>query len=100
MEIALDWVRDFLTKKNLAYGDSALSPKRIFYRGDATARDLIRIRLDDKMSRLIDGDRDLVPEKEMEDMLGYFLLDKIAEFREKEKKDEVSNENPRSDDSV
>jgi len=35
-------MRDLLLYKNQKYGDSALNPKRIFYKGDATSSILIR----------------------------------------------------------
>ena len=43
-------IRDLLLYKNEKYGDSAINPKKIFYKGDA--RNAILIRLDDKLSRI------------------------------------------------
>ena len=44
-------IRDLLLYKNQKYGDSALKPKQIFYKGEA--RDSIMIRLDDKLGRIM-----------------------------------------------
>ena len=44
-------MRDLLLYKNQKYGDSALNPKQIFYKGDAV--DSILIRLDDKLGRIM-----------------------------------------------
>lgn len=45
-----DQVAELLVAKNQAYGDSALNPVGIFGRGKAS--DLIRVRIDDKLSRI------------------------------------------------
>ena len=48
-----DAMRDLLLYKNKKYGDSALKPKRIFYKG--TTLSSILIRLDDKLSRVMES---------------------------------------------
>lgn len=53
-----DSMKDLLLYKNEKYGDSALSPKNIFYKGDST--NSILIRLDDKIGR-IKNNPDLTP---------------------------------------
>ena len=45
-----DSMKDLLLYKNEKYGDSALSPNNIFYKGDST--NSILIRLDDKIGRI------------------------------------------------
>ena len=46
----LDAMKDLLKYKNAKYGDSALNPNNIFYKGSAT--NSILIRLDDKIGRI------------------------------------------------
>lgn len=73
-----DEIKEMLMQKNLAYGDSALDPVRIFSKGSATEQILVRI--DDKLSRFArgksyPGDNDIV------DLIGYLVLLKIAKER-------------------
>lgn len=72
-------MKQFLIAKNRKYGDSALSPLRVFSK--ASASEQIRVRMDDKLSRLISaqGDEDEDP---LNDLFGYLVLDKIAKLRE------------------
>jgi len=67
----------FLTEKNKAYGDSALDPVRILSKADVAEQ--IRIRMDDKLSRLVRGE--LAGEDAVQDLVGYYILLKIAEKR-------------------
>jgi len=70
-----------LIEKNRAYGDSALSPRRIFSRADPLEQ--IKVRIDDKLSRLINmrGDVDSMGEDVARDLLGYLILLMIARRR-------------------
>lgn len=73
-----DEIKNMLMQKNLAYGDSALDPVRIFSKASATEQLLVRI--DDKLSRFArgksyPGDNDIV------DLIGYLVLLKIAQER-------------------
>lgn len=74
-------IRDLLLEKNRKYGDSALNPKRIFSKADAVEQ--IKVRLDDKISRLMnqqsDDDEDVVM-----DLMGYLVLLRVALKRRKE----------------
>ena len=74
-------IRDLLLEKNRKYGDSALTPKRIFSKADAVEQ--IKVRLDDKISRLMnqqsDDDEDVVM-----DLMGYLVLLRVALKRRKE----------------
>ncbi|MDQ3023232.1 MAG: hypothetical protein M3R04_02425 [bacterium] len=65
-------VADTLREKNKAYGDSASNPVRIFSKADAAEG--IRIRLDDKISRLARGSEFLEQEDVLLDMAGYIAL--------------------------
>jgi hypothetical protein len=66
---------EFLVAKNRAYGDSALRPLAIFARGRAS--DLIRVRLDDKLSR-IRNHPEAFGEDAVQDLVGYLILFQIA----------------------
>jgi hypothetical protein len=68
----------FLVMKNKAYGDSALNPVRILSK--AGPAEQIRIRIDDKLSRLVRGE--LAGEDAIQDLVGYYILMKIAEKQE------------------
>jgi len=64
-----------LVKKNISYGDSALSPMRLFAQSDATEQ--LKVRIDDKLNRIknaqgFPGDNDI------DDLIGYLILLKIA----------------------
>lgn len=72
--------REMLLAKNTAYGDSALNPLRVFSK--ASTKEQLLVRLDDKISRLQRGSA--AGEDVLHDMLGYIILIKIAELREKE----------------
>lgn len=63
-----------LLAKNQAYGDSALAPLRVFSRADPVEQ--IRVRLDDKLSRLARGSD--AGEDVVADLLGYLVLLRIA----------------------
>jgi len=69
----------FLARKNKAYGDSALKPVRVLSKADPAEQ--IRVRLDDKLSRLVRGE--LAGEDAILDLVGYYILLKIAERSEK-----------------
>jgi hypothetical protein len=68
-------VRETLIRKNKAYGDSALSPVRVFAKSDTSEQ--IRVRLDDKLSRLKRGTPD--GEDVILDLLGYLVILTISE---------------------
>lgn len=70
-------IRDLLLAKNLAYGDSALDPVRIFSQADPVEQ--IRVRIDDKLSRL--GRGKAAGEDVEQDLLGYLVLLRIARKR-------------------
>lgn len=67
-----DSMKDLLLYKNEKYGDSALSPKNIFYKGNST--NSILIRLDDKIGR-IKNNPDSTPRiNDVCDVIGYCVL--------------------------
>ena len=65
-----------LHEKNQAYGNSALEPLRVFSRADPVEQ--IRVRLDDKLSRLARGSA--AGEDAVLDLMGYLVLLKVAEL--------------------
>lgn len=75
-----DAVKAMLLEKNRAYGDSALDPVRIFSKADPVEQ--IHVRIDDKLSRLARGTA--AGEDVINDLLGYFVLLKIAMKRQKD----------------
>ncbi|MBA2126705.1 hypothetical protein DLM45_10825 [Hyphomicrobium methylovorum] len=75
LDRSLAGIRAMLIAKNEAYGNSALDPVRVFSSADPAEQ--IRVRLDDKISRLVRGER--AGEDVAKDLLGYLVLLDIAE---------------------
>ena len=71
-----DDIANLLISKNKAYGNSALDPINCFFKGDAGTS--IRVRIDDKLSRIMRGNK-YADEDTIKDLLGYLVLLKIAE---------------------
>ena len=70
-------VLELLIKKNKQYGDSAMNPTRIFAKG--SAEDLIRVRIDDKLNRLLQGDNSIERDEDVIlDLICYLVLLLIA----------------------
>lgn len=69
MEIC-DSMKDLLLYKNQKYGDSALNPNNIFYKGDST--NSIKIRLDDKIGRIKNCEQTRI--NDVADVIGYCTL--------------------------
>lgn len=65
-------MKDLLLYKNHKYGDSALNPKGIFYKGDST--NSILIRLDDKLGRVISNPEEKPRINDVADIIGYCTL--------------------------
>lgn len=75
-----DTLRDFLIEKNEQYGDSAISPVRIFSKADPSEQLLVR--LDDKLSRIARGDDRLESDADvLDDLIGYLILYKVSKLR-------------------
>lgn len=68
----LDGMKDLLLYKNQKYGDSAIKPKKIFYKGDST--NSILIRLDDKICRVISNTEERPRVNDVADIIGYCTL--------------------------
>lgn len=71
-------VAHMLIKKNIAYGDSALNPVRVFSKADP--REQLHVRIDDKLSRMMRG-TDYPGDNDIDDLIGYLILLKIAKER-------------------
>jgi len=77
IEQVCDDIKSLLLEKNAKYGDSALSPKRIFSSSGSTEQILVRI--DDKLSRIATrGFRGEQDEDTLNDLIGYLVLLKVA----------------------
>lgn len=69
-----DALKAMLLQKNRNYGSSALDPVRIFSKADPVEQ--IRVRIDDKLSRLARGSA--AGEDVEQDLLGYLVLLRVA----------------------
>ena len=65
-----DSMKELLLYKNQKYGDSALHPNNIFYKGDST--NSIKIRLDDKIGRIKNCEQTRI--NDVADVIGYCTL--------------------------
>ncbi len=77
--IAGQYTKLYLIKKNIAYGNSALDPVRIFSKTDA--REQLHVRIDDKLSRIMRG-TEYVGDNDIDDLIGYLILLKIAKSKD------------------
>jgi len=77
-------LRAMLLEKNRKYGDSALNPVRILSR--ASTEEQIRVRIDDKLSRLARGDIATEDEDVVQDLAGYLVLLLMAREQGKREK--------------
>ena len=76
-----DEIKEFLIAKNEQYGNSALDPVRIFSK--ASTEEQLRVRIDDKISRLVRGDDAIEADSDIvDDLIGYFVMWKVHHRRE------------------
>lgn len=80
-----DSIKAMLLDKNRKYGDSALNPCRVFSKSDALEQ--IRVRMDDKLSRIRNAQADDDEDAYM-DLAGYLVLYLVARGRMKQGEDE------------
>lgn len=66
-----DNIKEFLIEKNRKYGNSALSPVRVFSK--ASPEEQILVRMDDKLSRIRNRQND-DDEDPFLDLVGYLIL--------------------------
>ena len=73
IEEVMEEVRVMLLAKNEQYGDSALSPNRIFSK--ASTDEQIKVRIDDKLNRLMLGNDSMESDEDViKDLIGYLIL--------------------------
>lgn len=72
-------IKAMLLDKNARYGDSAMSPRRIFSRADHLEQ--LKVRIDDKLSRIATMGPDSEDEDTTGDLIGYLVLLRIARRR-------------------
>jgi len=81
-----------LINKNNSYGDSALHPLRVFSRADPI--EAIKVRIDDKLSRLTRGNGEDFHEDTIDDLMGYLVLLKIARERRRLEAEKIVHGSP------
>ena len=72
-----DDLKALLLEKNAMYGDSALNPARIFSKADPVEQ--IRVRIDDKLSRIRTTGERAADEDTARDLAGYLVLLLVAQ---------------------
>ena len=73
IETKCNAIRDFLVAKNEQYGDSVFTPIRIF--SDSDEAEQLRVRIDDKLNRLMQGNDSLESDYDViKDLIGYLIL--------------------------
>jgi len=68
-------VAQLLIEKNISYGDSALSPSRIFAQSNNVEQ--LKVRIDDKLNR-VKNNQGFAGDNDIDDLIGYLILLKIA----------------------
>jgi hypothetical protein len=75
---ACDEIKILLLNKNIAYGNSALSPIRIFSKAETNEQ--LYVRIDDKLNRL-KNNQSYPGDNDIDDLIGYLILLKVANQR-------------------
>ena len=70
IEKVFNGMRDLVLEKNKRYGDSALNPIKCFSK--VSADESIRIRLDDKLKRIMNASE--IRKNDVADIIGYLSL--------------------------
>ena len=73
----IDKIESTLLMKNIEYGNSVLEPVRVF--SNANPIEQINVRLDDKLSRMLNDCDKTIKEDTVFDFMGYLILKMIAE---------------------
>ena len=69
----IEELREFLLMKNSQYGDSVLKPIRIFSK--AAKDEQLKVRIDDKLNRLVQGNANIESDEDVvKDLIGYLIL--------------------------
>jgi hypothetical protein len=77
LDAVLDSIRKMLLDKNRKYGNSALSPIRVFSKAEPLEQ--IAVRMDDKLSRIKSAQGDDLEDAKL-DLIGYLVLEAIAKL--------------------
>lgn len=77
-------VKEMLFEKNRKYGNSALKPTRIFSK--ASTIEQLKVRIDDKLSRMMSGQTDDTEDVE-QDLLGYLVILRAAKLLDSVRRD-------------
>jgi hypothetical protein len=77
LDAVLDSIRKMLLDKNRKYGNSALSPIRVFSKAEPLEQ--IAVRMDDKLSRIKSAQGDDLEDAKL-DLIGYLILEAIAKL--------------------
>lgn len=72
IEEICDAMKDLLLYKNKMYGDAALNPEPIFYKGDSMTS--ILVRLNDKIGRIKNNPAPTPRINDIADIIGYCIL--------------------------
>lgn len=72
IELKCNEIKRLLIAKNESYGDSATNPVRIFSR--CSPDEQLRVRIDDKLSRIARGSANAITEDTVLDLIGYLVL--------------------------
>lgn len=76
-----DEIKRFLIAKNSQYGNSAIDPVRIFSK--ASTEEQLKVRIDDKISRLVRGNDSIEADDDIvDDLIGYLIMWKVASRRQ------------------
>lgn len=70
-----DSIKAMLIDKNMSYGDSAITPIRLFSKANNIEQ--IHVRIDDKLSRISRGSA-YYGDNDLDDLIGYLVLLKVA----------------------
>jgi hypothetical protein len=74
-------IKKMLLAKNKQYGDSVINPIRIFSKADS--KEQVRVRIDDKVNRLLQGNDSIESDLDIyHDLVGYLILLIILEEEE------------------
>ena len=77
ISVMCDKIKTMLLAKNKQYGDSVMSPIRVFSKADKTEQ--LKVRIDDKINRLLQGDESIESDVDViDDLIGYLILLRIT----------------------
>ena len=79
----LSEITELLISKNQKYGNSAIEPLGIF--SDLSPEEGLKVRIDDKLKRIMNGSLEKDDEDVINDLIGYLVLLKILQKDQKNK---------------